>query len=126
MLEHLHNPSEVLVYCKEFLCEGGNIIASVPNVMHISVVEQLLNGKFTYTETGLLDKTHIHLFTCNEILHMFCEAGYEVCDIFGNFVPISEKQNSLIDKLLALDNEAQRFMYETFQYNVKAKISGNF
>ena len=91
----------------------------------ISVLEQLLKGNFTYTETGLLDKTHIHLFTCNEILRMFREAGYEVCDIVGNFVPISEKQNALIDNLLALDNEAQRFMYETFQYNVEAKIPNN-
>lgn len=125
VLEHLHNPLETLIYCKDFLCEGGSIIASIPNVMHISIMEQLMKGNFTYTETGLLDKTHIHLFTCNEIIRMFNEAGYEVCDIVGSFVPISDKQKRLIDKLLACDSEAQRFMYETFQYNVKAKVSVN-
>ena len=83
VLEHLHNPLKTLIYCKDFLCKGGCIIASIPNVMHISIMEQLMQGDFTYQETGLLDKTHIHLFTYNEIIRMFHTAGYEICSMNG-------------------------------------------
>lgn len=121
VLEHLHDPLEVLVYCKEFLREGGSIIASIPNLMHISVMEQLMKGNFTYTETGLLDKTHIHFFTYHEIVRMFIKAGYKICDMNSVNVAISGRQQRLIDGLLALESGAERWMYETFQYNVKAK-----
>lgn len=122
VLEHLHNPLEILEYCKDFLREGGHIIASIPNVMHISVMEQLLRGDFTYTEYGLLDKTHIHLFTYNEIVRMFHEAGYEIDKIGGNHISISDRQKQLIDALLLIENKAEKFMYETFQYIVDAKM----
>lgn len=124
VLEHLHNPLETLKYCRGFLREGGSIVASIPNVMHISVVEQLLQGNFTYRDYGLLDKTHIHMFTYNEIVRMFCEAGYEIYRIKIANASISDKQNMLIDTLLSIDSRAQRFMYEAFQYVVNAKAVG--
>lgn len=123
VLEHLHNPLEVLVYCREFLCEGGSVIASIPNLMHISVMEQLLKGNFTYTETGLLDKSHIHFFTYYEIVRMFTEAGYHISAMNSINVEISEKQQRLMNELLALEgNAVEKWMYEAFQYNVKANI----
>ncbi len=121
VLEHLHDPMAALAYCKDFLKEEGRIIANIPNVMHISVIEELLKGNFTYEETGLLDKTHIHLFTYNEIVRMFWEAGYDICKIgYGKF-HISDTQKKIIDNLLYIENTAERFMYEAFQYVVKAK-----
>lgn len=121
VLEHLHDPEETLKYCKDYLREEGMIIASVPNIMHISVIEQLMRGNFTYMETGLLDKTHIHFFTCNEIIRMLDRAGYEICRIDRVEFPISDRQKYLIDSLLSIDSTAQRFMYEAFQYVIKAK-----
>ena len=122
VLEHLHNPLKTVVYCQRFLRENGHIIASIPNIQHISVMEGLMQGDFTYMESGLLDKTHIHFFTYNEIVRMFHEAGYEICSLKGSGVPISDRQNELIDQLLALEGRAQRFMYIAFQYNLKAKM----
>lgn len=87
VLEHLHSPLEVLKYCKDFLHKGGCLVASIPNIMHISVIEQLLQGNFTYSEYGLLDYTHIHLFTYNEIVRMFVEAGYEILNIEAYGMP---------------------------------------
>lgn len=121
VLEHLHNPLEVLVYCRELLDGGGCVIASIPNLMHISVMEQLLRGDFTYRESGLLDKTHIHFFTYNEMIRMFQKAGYEMGKVVTNRYPMSERQKQLTDGLLTLDGRTERFMYETFQYIVMAK-----
>lgn len=122
VLEHLHNPLETVSYCREFLREGGMIIASIPNVMHVSVMEGLLHGNFTYKPTGLLDKTHIHLFTYKEIVRMFHSCGFDIIDMAFTRVTITEEQSALIDRLLELGEDAERFMYETFQYVVKAKM----
>lgn len=123
VLEHLHAPDKTIEYCADLLKPGGSIIASIPNLMHISVMEQILRGDFTYTETGLLDKTHIHLFTYNEILRMFRRAGYVVQEAVmrgGNL--ITPEQSGLIDRLMLL-GKAERFMYEAFQYVIRAQVS---
>ncbi len=122
VLEHLHEPMEILKYCREFLREGGCIIASIPNVMHVSVMEQLLQGNFTYTEYGLLDKTHIHMFTYKEIIRTFHESGYEIEKISSKEIPMSDEQKKLIDSLLSLGNGTERFMYEAFQYVLQARV----
>ena len=44
---------------KPYIKQNGVILASIPNVAHISVLAPLLAGNWTYTEYGLLDKTHI-------------------------------------------------------------------
>lgn len=64
ILEHVLNPKKVLLYfINNYLLEGGKVIVSLPNVANISVRLNLLFGKFDYTEVGILDKTHLHLYT---------------------------------------------------------------
>lgn len=120
VLEHLRNPQKVILYCRKMLKENGRIIASIPNLMHISVMEQLLQGNFTYTETGLLDKTHIHFFTFNEIVRMFREAGYKLEEIQNVVMPISENQEELIEKLCLYGEKTEKWMYQSFQYILRA------
>ena len=121
VLEHLHDPLRTIRYCRRFLKSGGCIIASIPNVMHISVMQKLLNGDFTYTDDGLLDKTHIHLFTLNEIVKMFQAGGYAIREMEAIGLPVSDAQNEVIDKLLRCGGKAGRQMYEAFQYVVCAQ-----
>ena len=67
VLEHLRNPLDVLNILKSYLKNEGAIIASIPNVAHMSIKSNLLLNDFTYTPVGLLDETHIHLFTYKSI-----------------------------------------------------------
>ncbi len=122
VLEHLHNPKRTLEYVKRILKPDGKVVASIPNLMNISVMKQLLKGDFTYTETGLLDKTHIHLFTFNEIIKIFTETGYSIEGVLPLKGDISDRERKLIDGLLALEPSAERHMYETFQYIVIARL----
>jgi 2-polyprenyl-3-methyl-5-hydroxy-6-metoxy-1,4-benzoquinol methylase len=124
VLEHLRDPLSVVRYCRGLLSQDGQIIASIPNVMHISVIEGLFNGRFTYTETGLLDKTHIHFFTYNEIIKMFTEARFEILEVTYLVDYISESQKVLTDRLCNLGLESQRSMFEAFQYITKARKKG--
>lgn len=79
VLEHLADPSEVLVSCKKLLGDGGRIIASIPNVRYYPVVLSLLRYKdFKYQNEGVMDKTHLRFFTMKSMKRLFEDAGYEV------------------------------------------------
>lgn len=119
VLEHLRDPLGALRYCKKLLNKSGKIAASIPNLMNISVMRLLLNGDFPYQESGLLDKTHIHMFTYNEIIKMFNEAGFSIEKI-SMTGSLSEKDEQFADELLKL-GKAEKFMYQAFQYQVVAQ-----
>lgn len=122
VLEHLHNPQRTVEYCKSLLKAEGKILSSIPNVMHISVMQQLLKGEFRYTDVGLLDKTHIHLFTAKEIVRMFENAGYELVQLSGIAYELTEEEEILKQKLMRISENVTEAMYETFQYTVVAKV----
>lgn len=122
VLEHLHDPEQVLKKMRNHLKVNGKIISSIPNVMHISIVKGLLHGEWTYTDTGLLDRTHIHLFTAKEIWKMFQNAGYKLKEFRHINCKLTKDEEVLLDKLLELDCETPRFMYEAYQYVILAEI----
>jgi len=80
VLEHLHDPQGTLECVKGLLSPSGVVLVSVPNIAHYSVRLSLLQGKFDYTENGLLDRTHLRFFTMRSALRMFQQAGYYVQD----------------------------------------------
>ncbi len=125
VLEHLRNPKAALIYVKKLLSNEGKVVASIPNLMNIMVIKELLKGNFTYTETGLLDKTHIHFFTYNEIMKIFNEAGYSVLDVAYTNVILGAEDEALISKLTEIQPAAEPFMYRAFQYLVIAGGSKN-
>ncbi len=121
VLEHLRDPLAAVRYCKTLLNPGGRVVTSIPNLMNIEVMKLLLDGFFPYSEVGLLDKTHIHMFTYNEIIRMFVnDAGYNIEKISMNG-ELSKENEHLADKLLEL-GKAEKFMYQAFQYQVVARI----
>jgi SAM-dependent methyltransferase len=63
VIEHMTEPEKFLHEASSLLTPGGIILVSVPNVAHWSVRLPLLFGWFHYTERGLLDRTHLQLFT---------------------------------------------------------------
>ena len=121
VLEHLRHPEEVISMCRDLLTENGYIVASIPNLMHISVMEELIEGRFPYSDAGLLDRTHIHFFTYYEIMKMFEQAGYAVRDINRVAFSLSEREKEIIEVLLRFSDHTEDWMYETFQYIVKAQ-----
>ena len=78
VLEHLVNPLAVLQKVRPLLRSGGYVVASIPNIAHASVRLMLLDGRFTYTDKGLLDHSHVRFFTKAGIETLFKEAGYSI------------------------------------------------
>ncbi|MBP9732118.1 MAG: class I SAM-dependent methyltransferase [Candidatus Magasanikbacteria bacterium] len=78
VLEHVVDPSYVLKEIKKYLAEQGTIIISLPNVAHYSVRFALLRGKWDMTDTGIMDRTHLHFFTLKTAKEMIGKTGYEI------------------------------------------------
>ncbi|MEZ5380460.1 MAG: class I SAM-dependent methyltransferase [Microthrixaceae bacterium] len=75
VLEHLRNPTRALVAARRLLEPGGVVVASVPNVAHGDVRLELLAGRFDYRDLGLLDETHVKLFTRASLQRLLADAG---------------------------------------------------
>jgi len=90
ILEHIRNPHEVLEKCRGALKPGGTVIVCVPNVAHWSVRIGLLFGRFTYTLQGVLDASHVHLYTKSTIRSLLTEAGYRITRLEATPVPLPD------------------------------------
>lgn len=78
ILEHLRNPWQTVRNLTECLNDGGRLIASIPNVMFVDVIANMLEGRWQYMEQGILDKTHLRFFTKESVFAMMTEAGLYV------------------------------------------------
>lgn len=63
VLEHLQEPGEALRAVRPLLAGGGYLLLSLPNVVHWEVRRAVIAGRFEYTKTGLLDRSHLRFFT---------------------------------------------------------------
>ncbi len=81
VLEHLLYPGKVLWAARSLLKPTGRVVFSVPNMAHISVRLALLAGDWRHTETGLLDKTHLHYWDIDTIKDVFKEAGMNLVEL---------------------------------------------
>jgi 2-polyprenyl-3-methyl-5-hydroxy-6-metoxy-1,4-benzoquinol methylase len=77
ILEHLRDPLAALMRWRPLLRDDGRLVLSTPNVANWSIRLSLLFGRFRYTDRGILDRTHAHLFTRSSLLESVRRAGYE-------------------------------------------------
>ena len=97
VLEHIKNPIETLKFFSEnYLNTNGKLIISLPNIANWQVRIKLLFGYFDYTETGILDDTHLKLYTYKSAKKLAEESGLKIdkilfgANIFGpilRFIP---------------------------------------
>jgi 2-polyprenyl-3-methyl-5-hydroxy-6-metoxy-1,4-benzoquinol methylase len=78
ILEHLRYPEKVLIHLKSYLKENGYIIVSLPNVSNWKIRMNLIRGKLSYTEEGILDRTHLRFFTLETARKMLEECGFHI------------------------------------------------
>lgn len=80
VLEHLREPQNLLMKLKPFLNENGSFIVSVPNVAYWKIRLGLLFGNFDYTNTGILDNTHLKFFTQKTLKQLIKNCGFKIIE----------------------------------------------
>ncbi len=117
VIEHLVDTEGALRRLGALLKDGGELIASIPNVGHVSVRTRLLFGRFDYTDGGILDKNHLRFFTRNSIRRVFDRCGFGV-EIGGVYA---------MPRLVALPEAGKRMLWRalpelfTYQYIVRSR-----
>jgi len=82
VLEHLVDPSALLHKVKTFLKDDGVLITSVPNIRElVTMVNIFLRGDFKYTDSGVLDRTHLRFFCKKNIIELFLDNGFRIVKI---------------------------------------------
>ena len=103
VLEHLRDPARALTILRDSLSKRGVLIASIPNIRHWSVLYPLLvQDRFTYEDAGLLDRTHVHFFTLEEIGVMFTECGLKIQTASANMQPMPPALEPMLNAAVAL------------------------
>jgi O-antigen biosynthesis protein len=108
VLEHLINPLETVKKMRKFLKKDGYLVVSLPHFCHGDVILNILNGDFRYTDTGLLDRTHLHFFGLKNIYTFFSDAGYQISDLGSTHLGIGDTELRLPTK--TIPDELQRFI----------------
>ncbi|HUY23045.1 MAG TPA: class I SAM-dependent methyltransferase [Acidimicrobiales bacterium] len=78
VLEHMPDPHGLVVGLLPHLAPGGRVIISVPNVANWHTRLSLLFGRFTYRDTGVLDRTHVRFFTVRSATEFVRGCGLQV------------------------------------------------
>jgi 2-polyprenyl-3-methyl-5-hydroxy-6-metoxy-1,4-benzoquinol methylase len=79
VLEHLPDPQKTLAALLGRLAPGGRVYVSLPNVACFYVRLGLLFGRFDYSpDGGVLDETHLRLYTLRTARKLLREAGLRI------------------------------------------------
>ena len=122
VLEHLRDPAALLRRVRPFVAEGGVVVASIPNIAHISVRLALLGGEFRYRELGLLDDTHLRFFTRESIVDLFESSGFVISTWLRRRIELDDSE---INPRLAVSGEVAATLRSdpeatTYQFVVSA------
>jgi len=76
VLEHLEEPIDALAAALRVSARGGTLLVSVPNAGHLSLVRDLLLGRFDPAPSGLCDAGHLRWFSRDFLHEAILEAGW--------------------------------------------------
>ncbi|HEY2749161.1 MAG TPA: bifunctional glycosyltransferase/class I SAM-dependent methyltransferase [Polyangia bacterium] len=89
VLEHLRDTS-ILGRCKPWLAPGGRVIASTGNVALWFMRLSLALGRFRYAPRGILDETHVRLYTRESFRRLVEGAGLRIVDEDATVIPLEQ------------------------------------
>lgn len=121
VLEHLRHPEALLAYLRE---QSGPqkplLLLSVPNVAFFIIRLRLLCGSFQYGKLGILDLTHVRLFTEKSIRSLLERNGYRVESLAGIPAPYPKAigRNAVSRALLAVNQGLIRLWRSLFSYQL--------
>jgi len=76
-LEHIKDPSRLMSLLLTAF-PTASLLAVLPNIGCLSIIEMLGNGRFDYAQHGILDNTHLKHFTVESAIDFFRRHGYPI------------------------------------------------
>ncbi|NLH48110.1 MAG: methyltransferase domain-containing protein [Myxococcales bacterium] len=130
VIEHLKNREAVLALARRHLKPEGRMIISTGNIAIWFYRLSLLLGRFEYDARGILDDTHVRLFTRATFTRLLRQAGFEIVRVAVTTLPFeiifqSHAENPLVRFLDRAYHRLARFWPELFAYQfvLEARIA---
>ena len=126
VLEHLKRPGDAIRGAMRRLTPEGHVIASIPNIAHLSIRVELMEGGFAYENLGLLGDTHLKYFTKKTIEDMFQATGLSIQQLEATFYDLPEDRVTERLRAVGLEPTPQFWEYansdeaRAYQYIVVA------
>ena len=121
VLEHLEDPIGALTLARDLAEPGATLVASVPNVAHLSIVRDLVRGRFDPLPAGLADAGHLRWFTRCSLEDALEEAGWRTMHVEGFAgAPIPDAEDFL-ERAAGAFPDADRRALTTYQWVAVAR-----
>ena len=95
VLEHMPDPDLFLKDLYKHTSPACKILATIPNVAFGALRLSLLRGRFKYTSSGLVERTHLRFFTASSVEQLFSQAKWHISilnrlerSIFSSEIPL--------------------------------------
>jgi O-antigen biosynthesis protein len=126
ILEHTIHPEKVLANFLNKLSSHGQVIISVPNITHQSVILELLANQWNYESSGILDQTHLQFFDYHRTINLIEKNKLQIKKIDFTIFDIPtitiletlKKYHIVGSKLIA--NNLKKNQHQVFQYIISA------
>jgi len=93
VLEHLEDPATAIRRCLPYLAPGGRVIVSVPNIRFYLVLGRLIFDRWSYTDAGIRDRTHLRIFTRRSLLATLAAEDLEVERLERNYRLVEDQSD---------------------------------
>lgn len=115
VLEHFIDPTKVLENMYQVLNENGKILVSIPNAGNADIFLNLLEGRFNYAYSGIMDNTHFHFYTKSS----FAQWIYEIDEKSESFSMDCKYLGGTFGVTKYLENVEEKYpsVYQLIQYN---------
>lgn len=88
VLEHLRDPAGLLRSLPPLLAEAGTIYVALPNAVYYKQRWEFMRGRFRYSDTGIMDRTHLRFFDRESARNLIESAGFRVdCEKVSGAIP---------------------------------------
>ncbi len=99
VIEHMPDHWRFLSEVKKYLAPGGCLVGSIPNVrFYNNLFELILEKDWHYTDSGILDRTHLAFFTKKSLNRTLRQAGFQIMQFEGinrDFLPSARSRHYL-------------------------------
>jgi SAM-dependent methyltransferase len=119
VLEHMAWPEAVLRRHLRVLKPGGGVYVVLPNAVQFRQRWEFVRGRFRYSETGIMDRTHLRFFDFVAARNLMESAGLEVVHHAAvGHVPLGPLRRALGGFAPELDVAASRRWPGLFGYHL--------
>jgi 2-polyprenyl-3-methyl-5-hydroxy-6-metoxy-1,4-benzoquinol methylase len=130
VIEHIRNASALLSTIKKYLKPEGRLIISTGNIAIWFYRLSLLIGRFKYASRGILDETHVKLYTLDTFKELIISSGFKIHNARYTSIPFelifeSRGKSQLISYIESIYYRFVKWWPRLFAYQfiVEAEIS---